>query len=145
MPRQRPGRGLWGVALVCTLVGGTPSLRRAAASDGTEALTALMRAAPVSALRPVGAAPGLANSPRNASYRLKAVLDEPNHRIRGEGVLTWRNLERQPVDSRDDAFLKSANRHGRTGIHAYLLARAALRRRCVGIDILNRAHRPQPR
>ena len=86
------------MALVCTLVGGTPSLRRAAASDGTEALTALMRAAPVSALRPVGAAPGLANSPRNASYRLKAVLDEPNHRIRGEGVLTWRNLERQPVD-----------------------------------------------
>ncbi len=37
-------------------------------------------------------------SPRNASYRLRARLDEVNHRIIGEGTLTWRNIERQPAD-----------------------------------------------
>lgn len=37
-------------------------------------------------------------SPRNASYRIRASLDEKTHRITGEAKLTWRNLERYPAD-----------------------------------------------
>lgn len=37
-------------------------------------------------------------SPRNASYQMRATLDEKTHRVQGKGRLTWRNLERQPVD-----------------------------------------------
>jgi hypothetical protein len=96
MPRRSPEL-LVLVAAVSLLGEAVPS-RPAAAAEGTEALSALMRAASVAPLRSVKTAPGAASSPRNASYRLKAVLDETNHRIRGEGTLTWRNLERQPVD-----------------------------------------------
>lgn len=38
-------------------------------------------------------------SPRNASYRIRARLDEKAHKVTGTVVLSWRNLERQPVDS----------------------------------------------
>lgn len=34
-------------------------------------------------------------SPRTASYRLKARLDEKTHEVKGEGTLIWRNLERK--------------------------------------------------
>lgn len=37
-------------------------------------------------------------SPRNASYRLRARLDEVSHRLTGEGTLIWRNLEKRPAD-----------------------------------------------
>lgn len=73
----------------------------AAPSDDTAAFSALFASAPAAPAAPrrtVPTGPGLAQSPRNASYRLKAVLDEANHRIQGEGLLTWRNLERTPVD-----------------------------------------------
>jgi len=50
------------------------------------------------ARRPLSPGPGAAQSPRNASYRLKATLDEKAHRVIGQGTLTWRNLERKPCD-----------------------------------------------
>src|SRR5207237_6926559 len=37
-------------------------------------------------------------SPRNASYHLTARLDEATHKVTGKALLSWRNLERQPVD-----------------------------------------------
>lgn len=37
-------------------------------------------------------------SARNASYRLRASLDDKTHRVTARGTLVWRNLERQPAD-----------------------------------------------
>ncbi len=99
MNRLRPVLGL--IAVVVVLAGqaaGLSSIGQARAAEPALPAEALRAAAPISPLRPVGAPGGLSQSPRNASYRLKATLDEPNHRIVAQGVLTWRNLERQPVD-----------------------------------------------
>jgi hypothetical protein len=44
-----------------------------------------------------GPAAAAARSPRNANYRLQAVLDPATHRILGSGRLTWRNITRTPT------------------------------------------------
>lgn len=50
-------------------------------------------AAPPAALRVPGPL-----SPRNASYQIRARLDEKAHSVSGTAVLSWRNLEKQPAD-----------------------------------------------
>lgn len=37
-------------------------------------------------------------SPRNASYQIRARLDEKDHTVKGTALLSWRNLERGPAD-----------------------------------------------
>lgn len=97
--RRRPTfLSLLGTAVLLALVALPADTGRAASDSGTAALSARMAEAQPQPLRPLRTSLGQNRSPRNASYRIKAVLDETSHRIRGEGVLTWRNLERQPVD-----------------------------------------------
>lgn len=84
-------RSLCGAAIALVLLGVPAQPGHAADSPATPA--------PVrSAKRPLPVDAGATTSPRNASYRLKATLDEKNHRVTGQGVLTWRNLERKPCD-----------------------------------------------
>ncbi|MDW8283542.1 MAG: M1 family metallopeptidase [Myxococcales bacterium] len=53
------------------------------------ALAALVGGAPLRLPGPL--------SPRNASYRITARLDERAHKVSGQLLLSWRNLERYPV------------------------------------------------
>lgn len=82
-----------GAVALSAIVAGSPLDSRGAQAQGGAAGTGT----PAMALR-IPPPNGTGHSPRNASYRLRARLDEKAHRVTGEGALTWRNLERQPVD-----------------------------------------------
>jgi hypothetical protein len=77
------GLGLFFCLFCCHFSGASP-MGTALAAPSSSSLAALRVPGPL--------------SPRNASYRLRARLDEANHRVAGEGLLTWRNLERKPAD-----------------------------------------------
>jgi hypothetical protein len=81
-----PGPAAWGAAvsalLAVTLAGLTG---RASAAE-----------APSTAPSPLRVPGPL--SPRNASYRIRATLDGPAHRVTGHATLVWRNLEKGAVD-----------------------------------------------
>lgn len=53
-------------------------------------------------------------SPRNASYRLAARLDEKTHEVKGQGTLIWRNLERKEASELSFNLYQNAFKHHAT-------------------------------
>ena len=53
-------------------------------------------------------------SPRSASYRLKARLDEKTHEVKGSGTLIWRNLERKEASELSFNLYQNAFKHHAT-------------------------------
>jgi hypothetical protein len=60
---------------------------------------------PAQAPAPAAVAPAAAQtssparSPRNANYTIAARLDPPSRTLKGEGLLTWRNISARPADT----------------------------------------------